>query len=89
MRIFVAVLLALGAAVKPAVAQPTRFHLVEATIDDVRAALVSKQITCRALVEQYIKRIEAYDKKGPALNALVVVVVSQSTWKHELHHERQ
>src|SRR5207244_11314701 len=49
---------------------PARFQLVEATIDDVRTALASKQITCRALVEQYIKRIEAYDKSGPALNAI-------------------
>ena len=46
---------------------PAPFRLVEATIDEVRAALASKQITCRALVEQYIKRIEAYDKSGPAL----------------------
>src|SRR5207244_11304792 len=49
---------------------PARFQLVEATIDDVRTALASRQITCRALVEQYIKRIEAYDKSGPALNAI-------------------
>jgi len=31
------------------------------------------QLTCRGLVEQYLKRIEAYDKVGPALNAIVVV----------------
>jgi amidase len=54
-------------------APPPAFRLVDATIDDVRAALASKQITCRALVEQYIKRIETYDKSGPALNAVQTI----------------
>ena len=59
--VVVAVLLVLGAVLQPSRAQPAPFRVVEATIDDVRAALASKQITCRALVDQYIKRIEAYD----------------------------
>ena len=46
---------------------------MDATIDDVKAALASKQITCRALVEHYIRRIEAYDKCGPALNAVQTI----------------
>lgn len=56
--------------------QPSRsqpFQVMDATIDDVKAALASKQITCRALVEQYIGRIEAYDKRGPALNAVQTI----------------
>ena len=32
----------------------------------------AKRLTCRALVAHYLKRIEAYDKSGPALNAVVV-----------------
>src|SRR5215467_3814973 len=31
-----------------------------------------KSLTCRALVQMYLDRIAAYDKKGPALNAIVV-----------------
>jgi amidase len=31
------------------------------------------RLTCRALVDQYLKRIEAYDKNGPAINAIVLV----------------
>lgn len=31
------------------------------------------QLTCRSLVEQYQRRIEAYDKNGPAINAIVVL----------------
>ena len=71
MRMFAAVLLAFAGVLRPS--QPAPFHLVEATIDDVRAALVSKRITCRGLVEQYIKRIEAYDKSGPSLNAVQTI----------------
>jgi amidase len=71
MRMLAAVLLALSGVLQAP--PPPRFHLVEATIDDVRAALVSKQITCRGLVEQYIKRIETYDKSGPSLNAVQTI----------------
>ncbi len=52
---------------------PTGFHLLETTIDDVHSALQSRQTTCRALVELYFKRIQAYDKSGPSLNAIQVV----------------
>jgi Asp-tRNA(Asn)/Glu-tRNA(Gln) amidotransferase A subunit family amidase len=46
------------------------FHLLEATIDDVHHAFSSGEMTCRQLVELYIKRIEAYDKTGPGLTAV-------------------
>jgi Asp-tRNA(Asn)/Glu-tRNA(Gln) amidotransferase A subunit family amidase len=49
------------------------FVLEEATIARIQAALRARQVTCRALVDAYLKRIEAYDKQGPALNAIVVV----------------
>ncbi|MGH7677674.1 MAG: amidase family protein [Gemmatimonadaceae bacterium] len=51
----------------------SRFSVVETTIADVHAAFRNRSLTCRALVEQYVARIEAYDKKGPAINAIVVV----------------
>jgi amidase len=49
---------------------PAGFHLLEATIDSVQAALRSGQISCHTLVGLYLKRIEAYDKLGPSLNAV-------------------
>ena len=49
------------------------FEVQEATIASIQAALRSRQITCRALVEQYLRRIDAYDKNGPAINAIVVI----------------
>ena len=45
----------------------------EATIADVHSAMREGRLTCRALVEQYLRRIETYDKQGPAINAIVVV----------------
>ena len=49
------------------------FHVLETTIDDIHAALQSKRMTCRELVNLYIKRIEAFDKEGPQLNAVQTI----------------
>lgn len=49
----------------------TAFRLEEATIAGVHAAMAEGKVTCRQLVEGYLKRIEAYDQKGPSLNAVV------------------
>ena len=54
-------------------ATPTDFHLLEATIDDIHAALRSGRTTCRELVELYLKRIAAFDKSGPGLNAVQAI----------------
>ena len=54
-------------------AQAPTFPVVETTIADVHAAMRERRLTCRALVDAYLKRIEAYDRKGPALNAIVMV----------------
>jgi amidase len=56
-----------------ATTSPVPFHLLDATIEDVHIALQSHQITCRQLVDMYLKRIEAYDKTGPRLNALQTI----------------
>ena len=46
------------------------FHLLEATVADVHQAFASGDISCRGLVELYLKRINAYDKTGPNLNTM-------------------
>ena len=46
------------------------FQPLEATIEDVHAALAEREITCRELVQRYLERIEAYDAAGPALNTI-------------------
>src|SRR5262249_46331480 len=49
------------------------FNIVEATIDDIHAGYKSGQLTCRQLVKMYLDPIEAFDKKGPAINAIITV----------------
>ncbi|MEQ1691284.1 MAG: amidase family protein [Gemmatimonas sp.] len=61
----------------PAFAQPSRtrarFRVEETTIANIHAAFRARTLTCRALVQQYLDRIAAYDKRGPAINALILV----------------
>src|SRR4051812_41843273 len=52
-------------------AQPAPFRLQETTIAQIHAAFRDRSLTCRSLVEQYLKRIEAHDKQGAKLNAIV------------------
>lgn len=49
------------------------FCLEEATISSVHEAMKQGQLTCRRLIEMYIERIEAYDKKGPSLNSVITI----------------
>jgi Asp-tRNA(Asn)/Glu-tRNA(Gln) amidotransferase A subunit family amidase len=49
------------------------FQVEETTIAQIHAAMRAGTLTCRALVEQYLRRIDAYDKNGPAINAIILV----------------
>ena len=49
------------------------FQVEETSIADIHAALRAGRVTCRGLVERYLRRIDAYDKNGPAVNAIVLV----------------
>jgi Asp-tRNA(Asn)/Glu-tRNA(Gln) amidotransferase A subunit family amidase len=46
---------------------------METTIDDIHSAYKSGQLTSRQLVQIYLERIEAYDKKGPAINSIITI----------------
>jgi amidase len=76
-RVFVAAVVAIGVAIGAAAQAQTppgpAFRLLEATIDDIHAAFRANRLTCRALVEGYLRRIEAYDQAGPRLNAVQTV----------------
>jgi amidase len=56
----------------PTAQAPSAFEVQEATIGQIHAAMRAGRITCRGLVEQYLRRIDAYDKNGPAINAIVL-----------------
>jgi len=49
------------------------FPVAETSISAIHAAFKSGSLSCRALVDAYLARIDAYDKKGPAINSLIVV----------------
>ncbi len=49
------------------------FAIEEITIAQVHQAMKDGVLTCRQLVEGYLARIEAYDRKGPKLNAVILV----------------
>lgn len=65
----------LGAALVGTMAQaaPAPFTIEETSISRVHAAMQAGQLTCRALVDAYLARIAAYDKNGPAVNAIVMI----------------
>ena len=77
MRSVLFYLIATSAVVVLVAAGPTiasaKFTLEEATIADVHRAFKSGELTAKKLVEMYLKRIEAYDQKGPKLNAVIYV----------------
>ena len=50
-----------------------RFAPEEATVASIHAALASRQTTCVDVTQAYLDRIQAYDDKGPALNAIITV----------------
>jgi amidase len=79
------VLGAAGAAVYPALAAgkvlpvppaqaaqaSTPFELAEVTIRELQDKLRSGELTAHALAEKYLARIEAMDKRGPAINSVI------------------
>lgn len=74
MRTPTAFLAALVVLLAPLHAQtPPPFRVEEATIAEIHAAFRDGRLTCRGLVERYLRRIEAYDKNGPAINSLITL----------------
>ena len=51
----------------------TRFNVLEKSIPELAAALDAGEVTSRGLIASYLARIEAYDQRGPALNAVIVI----------------
>ncbi|MFC1876057.1 amidase family protein [Thermodesulfobacteriota bacterium] len=49
------------------------FVIEEATIAEVHQGMKDGILTCRKLVEEYLARIDAYDRQGPKLNAVIYI----------------
>src|SRR5215467_9260108 len=74
LRIEIVLFLALASTVVSA--QPRsvqRFVPEEATISSIHAALSARTVTCVQVTQSYLRRIEAYDQRGPALNSIITV----------------
>ncbi len=73
MRILLPLVAIVPAALLAQRPSPSTFRVEETTIAQVHAAFKSRQLTCHALVARYLDRIARYDKRGPAINALITV----------------
>lgn len=71
-RLLLIAIAILSVSILPSAQTPSAFEVHEATIAQIHAAMAARQLTCRALVEQYLRRIDVFDKNGPALNAIVI-----------------
>ena len=52
---------------------PPAFDVLERTIPQLQAAMEAGRVTSRQVVAQYLARIEAYDRRGPALKAMISI----------------
>jgi len=57
----------------PAVPAASSYDVMEKSIEELQRAMAAREVTSRQLVDLYLARIEAYDKQGPALNAVVAL----------------
>src|SRR6516165_7099487 len=56
---------------QPKLSPIAAFDLIETTIADIHTAYKAGSLTVRQLVQMYLDRIALYDKKGPAINAII------------------
>jgi len=63
--------------------------LSSATIEDLNAAFDAGTLTSERLIELYLARIEAYDQRGPALNAVLHLNVGALATARALDAERR
>ncbi len=73
----------------PAIASGQTVGLSDATIADINAAFDAGTLTSESLVERYLARIEAYDKAGPRLHAVLWVNDDAMATARTLDRERR
>ncbi len=64
------------------------FDVMERSITELAAALDAGEVTSRELVAGYLARIDAYDQRGPMLNAMVVLNPNAADEADRLDAER-
>ena len=61
-------------------------ELIELTIAQAHEAMLAGTLTSRQLVDAYLARIEAYDKRGPSFNAIIMTNPNAQARADELTH---
>jgi amidase len=70
-------------------ARAAGLNIETATIADLNAAFAEGTLTSEQLVSAYLKRIEAYDKQGPAINAVITLNKKALDEARQLDAERK
>jgi len=68
---------------------PSKFELNEATISDLQDQMQRGARTARQITEMYLARIEAIDKNGPAINAVIELNAEALSIADEMDRERK
>jgi amidase len=66
----------------------TQFELTKASIADINAAFDAGALTSERLVQMYLDRIEAYDRSGPNINAVLALNCNACATAWALDSER-
>ena len=65
------------------------FDIMDTTIEDINKAFAAGHLTSEQLVQMYLKRIEAYEEKGPGINALITLNPNALARARRLDRERK
>jgi amidase len=68
---------------------PPAFELEEASLADLQKRMREGSLTAQSLTQQYLERIEALDKRGPALHAVIEINPEALAIAASLDAERQ
>jgi len=71
------------------VSAQANFDVFEASISEIQGALNRGEVNSVQLVQQYLDRIQAYDRQGPKLNSIVRVNPEALSQAQELDSERR
>ena len=80
---------ALGISAFPLAAIAETFRLMEATIADINQAFDRGDLTSEQLVPMYLNRIQAYEDRGPKINAMLSINPHAIARARELDRERR
>ena len=50
-----------------------KFEFIDTTISDIHSAFAGGTLTCVALIQTYLDRIEKIDKSGPRINSIISI----------------